>query len=286
LAASAFMFGSMLYGMTRGKYAYRILSEKISFPDLPEAFRGARIVQISDLHLGSFQDGGHDEVAEAVAMINELEPDYIFFTGDLVNFYAKEAESWISVFSQLKAKQGKYSIFGNHDYADYVHWDSDQDKGRNMQRLREIHGEMGFDLMTNEHRWLLKDGDRIALLGMENWGLGFAQYGNLHKTMEGVDENAFKILLSHDPTHWESEVMGKKNIHLTFSGHTHGAQFGLELPSLGIKFSPSEIRYKRWGGLYREGSQYLYVNRGFGFLAFPGRVGMPPEITCIDLDKA
>lgn len=290
LAAGVFMLGSIAYGVTRGKYAFRVLSEKLSFDHLPGAFHGTRIVQISDAHLGSFLDNSYEEVDEAIRMINELQPDYIFFTGDLVNNYAYEAEPWIAHFRNLKAKYGKFSIFGNHDYGDYG-FDKDnpdypKQKREHLDRMAQIHAEMGFHLLRNENVLLEKNGESIRLLGMENWGVGFQQYGDFTKTMEGSREEEFKILLSHDPTHWEQQVQGKASVNLTLSGHTHGMQFGVELPRLGIKFSPASLRYKRWGGLYREGSQYLYINRGFGFLGFPGRVGMPPEITCIDLYSA
>jgi uncharacterized protein len=284
------MLGSIAYGVTKGKYAFRILSEEIKFKDLPKEFDGARVVHISDAHLGSFLDNSFDEVGEAIDMINALEPDYIFFTGDLVNNYSYEAEPWIAHFARLKAKSGKFSILGNHDYGDYVYLRDDpshqKERAQNLERLYQIHQEMGFKLLRNENALLERNGARIRLLGMENWGVGFQQYGDFTKTLENTSEEEFKILLSHDPTHWEQQVLGKKNVHLTLSGHTHGMQFGIELPKLGVKLSPSRLRYKRWGGLYNEGEQYLYVNRGFGFLGFPGRVGMPPEITCLDLKTA
>jgi uncharacterized protein len=291
LGASALAFGAMLYGITRGKYAFRVVSEKVSFSDLPHAFKGFRIVQISDAHLGSFLDNSFEEVQGAIQMINDLQPDVIVFTGDLVNNYATEAEPWIPYFQQLKAKYGKFSILGNHDYADYV-YDRDipeQERMRadNLKRLKDIQKEMGFQLLLNEHVKIKKDNQYIVLAGVENWGRNrFSKYGVLSKALEGVDPNDFKVLLSHDPTHWEDHVMGKEPVHITFSGHTHGAQFGVESPMLNIKVSPSPyFGYKRWAGLYRENNQYLYVNRGFGFLGFPGRVGMPPEITLVELEQ-
>ena len=290
LVVGTAMLGSIAYGVTKGKYAFRILSEEIKFKDLPKEFDGARVVHISDAHLGSFLDNSFEEVGEAIDMINALEPDYIFFTGDLVNNYAFEAEPWIDHFARLKAKSGKFSILGNHDYGDYVYQRDDanqlKERAQNLERLYEIHQEMGFKLLRNENALLERNGASIRLLGMENWGVGFQQYGDFNKTLENTSEEEFKILLSHDPTHWEQQVLGKKNVHLTLSGHTHGMQFGIELPKLGVKLSPSSLRYKRWGGLYNEGEQFLYVNRGFGFLGFPGRVGMPPEITCLDLKTA
>ncbi len=290
LAAGAVMMGSVLYGVTKGKYAFRVLGEKLSFPDLPTAFNGIRIVQISDTHLGSFLDNSEAEVKEAIEMINQLEPDYIFFTGDMVNNFAYEAEPWVSTFSGLKAKNGKFSILGNHDYGDYGFQGNSPEikekKKENLAALIHIHQMMGFTLLRNENVLLEKDGESIRLLGMENWGKGFQQYGDFKKTLEGSQEDEFKILLSHDPTHWEEQVLGKANVALTLSGHTHGMQFGLELPSLGIKLSPVSLRYKRWGGLYSEADQKLYINRGFGFIGFPGRVGMPPEITLLELYKS
>lgn len=291
LGAGALAFGSMLYGITRGKYAFRILSEKVGFADLPASFQGFRIVQISDAHLGSFLDNSFDEVQSAITMINDLEPDIIVFTGDMVNNYATEAEPWIPYFQQLKAKYGKYSILGNHDYADYV-YDRDEPeqeklRAQNLDRLKAIQKEMGFQLLLNEHVKIQLNNDFIVLAGVENWGRNrFSKYGILSKALAGTNASDFKVLLSHDPTHWEDHVMGKEPVHLTFSGHTHGAQFGLESPMLNIKISPSPFfGYKRWAGLYQENNQFLYVNRGFGFLGFPGRVGMPPEITLVELEQ-
>lgn len=290
LGASALMFGSLLYGLTRGKFAYRILRERIAFADLPPSFAGLRIVQISDAHLGSFLSGHEDDVQKGLDMINALKPDLLIFTGDLVNNFAQEAEPWIGRFRQLEARLGKFSILGNHDYGDYVYQrDKDPEKwDDNLKRLKEIHSEMGFRLLLNENVQLEDGGEVISLIGMENWGRGrFSKYGDLTRAMEGLPDEGFRILLSHDPTHWEDQVMGKERIHLTFSGHTHGAQMGMEAPMLNIKFSPSPwFGYKRWAGLYEEAGQYLYVNRGFGFLGFPGRVGMPPEITLVELQKA
>jgi len=288
LGVSAFAFGSLLYGLTKGKFAYRILRESLAFEKLPAAFNGLRIVQISDAHLGSFLDNNFDNVQKGLDMINDLKPDLIVFTGDMVNNFAYEAEAWIPYFQKLQAPLGKFSILGNHDYGDYVFKDGPEDAEKreaNLNRLKEIHSEMGFRLLLNENVEVENKGEFISLIGIENWGRGrFSKYGDLTKSMAGLRDGSFRILLSHDPTHWEDEVMGKQDIHLTFSGHTHGAQMGLESPMLHIKFSPSPwFGYKRWAGLYEEGGQFLYVNRGFGFLGFPGRVGMPPEITLVEL---
>ncbi|MFM7770660.1 MAG: metallophosphoesterase, partial [Bacteroidota bacterium] len=278
LGAAAITFGSTLYGIVQGKYDFRVLKESLTFDHLPSNFSGLKIVQISDAHLGSFLDNSFSEVGKAIDMINALKPDLIFFTGDLVNNFAEEAVPWIDTFSKLNASMGKYSILGNHDYAEYV-YDPNDDltlpmREANMRQLEEIHNSMGFKLLKNELVEIKRGDESIELIGIENWGRGrFSKHGDLQKAMSNCKENAFRLLLSHDPSHWEEQVMGKTDIALTFSGHTHGAQFGLEAPMLHIKISPSPLfGYKRWGGLYNEANQYLYVNRGFGFLEFPGRV--------------
>ncbi len=281
LVLAAVPFASVLYGVTLGKFNYRILGEQLRFSRLPKSFRGLRIVQISDLHLGSFNKN-FEPVEAAVEMINEQNADLIFFTGDLVNNFAEETEGWARVLSKLEAKMGKYSIMGNHDYGDYSRWESKEAKAENLSKIKSFHNEIGFQLLLNEARTVGISGEEITLIGVENWGQPpFPQYGNLKEAMSGVDPQSFKILLSHDPTHWDAEVLGKSDIELTFSGHTHGMQFGIE--RAGIKWSPAKYKYPRWGGLYQEGKQYLYVNRGFGYIGFPGRIGMPPEITVIDL---
>jgi uncharacterized protein len=274
---------SILYGITKGKYNYKIHRKDLFFKDLPDAFHGVTITQISDLHVGSFDDP--DAVQRAVKLVNEQASDLIFFTGDLVNDKAEEMEPWIGLFGNLHATLGKYSILGNHDYGDYMEWPTVQDKKENMQHLFKMHERLGFKLLRNENTRIEKKGQHLELLGMENWGKGFAQYGDLYKTMQGTEDGAFKILLSHDPSHWEAQVMNhKKQIHLTLAGHTHGAQFGVEIP--GLRFSPAQLRYKRWAGLYEENNRYLYVNRGLGFIGFPGRVGIWPEITVLTLYKS
>jgi len=287
LGASALVFGSLLYGLTRGKYAYRIMREQIGFEDLPKAFDGLRIVHISDAHLGSFLDNSFEEVEAGLQMINDLKPDLILFTGDMVNNFAHEADPWIPYFQKLEARLGKFSVLGNHDYGDYVYRRDEQPEQweSNLKHLKQVQAAMGFRLLLNEHITIGDGDEQIHLIGMENWGRGrFSKYGDLKKAMNGLPEKGLRLLMSHDPTHWEDQVMSKERIHLTLSGHTHGAQMGLEAPMLNIKFSPSPwFGYKRWAGLYEEAGQYLYVNRGFGFLGFPGRVGMPPEITFIEL---
>ena len=274
--------GAYTYGVVKGRYAFRVIRDKIKFSNLPKAFTGLKIVQISDLHLGSFIND-FEEVGKAITMINSLKPDLIFFTGDMVNVHSDEAEPWIDIFGKLEAKLGKYSVFGNHDYCDYGDY-TEEEKQQSIDRLKAIHGEMGFRLLEDEHLFIEKDQEKIALIGIHNWGKGFHQEGDLDKAIEGLDESYFQILLSHDPTLWEEKVNAKLPIDLTFSGHTHGMQMGVEIPSLGIKISPIRFRYKRWAGLYSENKNHLYINRGFGFLGFPGRVGMWPEITLLELE--
>ncbi len=284
LIAAAIPFTSIAYGMLKGRYDFRVLRESLSFPNLPSSFHGLKIVHISDIHIGSFFDN-HEAVEKGITMVNELEPDIIFFTGDLVNNYASEMHGWVPVLSKLKARIGKYSILGNHDYGDYGDFPSVLAKEENLQELKDYHHKIGFKLLLNNAEHLNINGEEIAIIGVENWGKPpFKQYGNLTTAMNGTAHQPFKILLSHDPSHWEEEVMGKQNIDLTLSGHTHGMQFGVEIGS--IKWSPVKMKYKRWGGLYKEGKQHLYVNRGFGYIGFPGRVGMPPEITLLEINQA
>ncbi len=284
LGVGALLVGGFFYGVTKGKFAFRVIRNEVVSSRLPKAFDGLKIVQISDAHLGSFVND-FEPVKKMVKMINDLEADYVVFTGDMVNSHAEEAEPWIPVFSEIKAKKGKFSVLGNHDYADYVNY-SESEKVFSRNRLKEIHGEMGFRLLEDETVELERGGEKISLIGVHNWGAGFHQVGDLEAAMKGVNPEHFKILLSHDPTHWENQVLGKKDIHLTFSGHTHGMQMGIEIPNLGIKWSPVKLRYKRWAGLYNEGEQHLHINRGLGVLAFPGRVGMAPEITLVELKSA
>lgn len=281
LILSVVPFAGVLYGVTKGRRKFNVARVPIKSDKLPSAFNGLRIVQISDMHLGSYGDD-LSIVQNGIDLINAEEPDLILFTGDLVNDYADEAERFIPVLSQLKARLGKYSILGNHDYSDYVKWDSATAKRANLDRLKSIHREMGFTLMLDEHRTLEKDGERIGLLGVQNWGRRFQQYGDLRKASAGSEALPYRILMSHDPTHWDEQVLGT-GIDLTLSGHTHGAQFGVKIN--GEVYSPAQWVYKHWAGLYNEGVQQLYVNRGFGFIGFPGRVGMPPEITVLELQK-
>lgn len=277
--------GALMYGVARGKYQFRSEKISLSFPNLPRSFDKIRIVQISDMHLGSF-NGDVENVIPGFEMIQSLSPDIIVFTGDLVNNFSSEAELWIPHLSSLNAPLGKFAILGNHDYGDYAMRDMPEAKAAHQKRLAEIHAECGFRLLRNEHIKINKNDEHLTIIGSENWGLGFHQYGDLNKAMEGIRDEDFCILLSHDPTHWSEDVLGRRNIPVTLSGHTHGAQMGVELPQFNIKLSPVSVRYKRWGGLYTENNQHLYINRGFGFLAFPGRVGMPPEITLLELSRS
>lgn len=277
------VLGGFIYGI-RNRYNYHIRRVNLRFGHLPEAFRGLKIVQISDIHSGSFDN--HEAVLHGVEKVLAEKPDLIFFTGDLVNNKSEEAETYKDIFARLKAPMGVYSTLGNHDYGDYVQWPSKQAKVQNLDRLKAIHGEMGWRLLMNEHVLLEKDGQQIAVVGIENWGAkaGFPKYGDMKKAYAGLPEKnvPFKILLSHDPSHWDAQVRKEYgDIDLTLSGHTHGMQFGVEIP--GLKWSPVQYVYNKWAGLYQEGTQYLYVNRGFGFLGYPGRLGILAEITVIEL---
>lgn len=281
LGVAAIPFASILYGVTWGKFDYRLMHEKIRFKHLPKSFKGLKIVQISDLHLGSFNKN-FEPVARAVELINEQEPDLILFTGDIVNNFAEETDGWAPVLAKMKAKIGKYSILGNHDYGDYSEWESTEAKANNLADIKQFHEQMGFRLLLNETETITINKEEIALIGIENWGNPpFPQYGDLLKASKAANHQTFKLLMSHDPSHWDEEVIKSTDIDLTFAGHTHGMQFGFEYA--GIKWSPVKYKYPRWGGLYREENQYLYVNRGFGFIGFPGRIGMPPEITVVEL---
>ncbi|SNR14540.1 metallophosphoesterase [Tenacibaculum jejuense] len=284
LSLAAIPFASMLYGIFKGKYNYKVLKYQLAFKDLPEAFDGFTITQITDIHSGSFDN--KEKIQYGVDLINEQQSDMILFTGDIVNNFAHEMDDWIDVFKQLEAPRGKFSILGNHDYGDYSSWKTDEDKEANFQAIKDIHPKIGFELLLNESRYIEKDGEKIALVGVENWGKGFKKEGDLKKASEGIQKEDFKVLMSHDPTHWELKVKEDDfNYQLTLSGHTHGLQFGIEIPGF-LRWSPSQYVYKQWAGLYEEFGRYINVNRGFGYHAFPGRVGIWPEITVIELKKA
>lgn len=284
LGIAAIPFASLLYGMIQGKYNYKVLKYALEFDDLPDAFDGFTLTQISDIHSGSFDS--HRKVEYAVNLVNEQQSDVILFTGDLVNNMAEEMADWKALFSTLQAPEGVFSVLGNHDYGDYVTWESKEAQAKNLQKLKNIQREMGWNLLLNENSIIEKSGERIALVGVENWGEnGFKKAGDLDKACVGISEKDFKILMSHDPSHWQSVVKhDPRNFQLTLSGHTHGMQFGIEIPGI-LKWSPIKYRYKNWAGIYEEFGRYINVNRGFGFLGYPGRVGIWPEITVIQLKK-
>jgi predicted MPP superfamily phosphohydrolase len=281
LLAASIPFAGIIYGVAKGKYNFKVRRVELAFENLPINFDGFKITQISDIHSGSFDN--KEEVERAVTLAKEQNSDVVFFTGDLVNSRADEMLPWMDVFKKITAPMGVFSILGNHDYGDYYPWSTETEHKQNFEQLLQVHNQLGFHLMRNENLRLEKRGQVIELIGIENWGRGhFSKYGDLEKAMHGTMDDSFKILLSHDPTFWEDKVMDHdKDLHLTLSGHTHGFQFGFEIP--GFRFSPARLRYKRWAGLYEENNRYLYVNRGLGFLGFPGRVGIWPEITVITL---
>ncbi len=285
LGLAAIPFASILYGVIKGRYNFKVLKYTLSFDDLPEAFDGYKITQISDVHSGSFDNA--EKLDYAIDLINEQASDAILFTGDMVNNEASEMEPWKETFARLKARDGKFSVLGNHDYGDYIDWPTPEAKTANLDRLKEIQKEMEFKLLLNEHHYIEKEGQRLAIVGVENWGEGgFKKAGDLNKAISGLAQDDFKILMSHDPSHWEYEVKDHpEHFHLTLSGHTHGMQFGIEIPGW-FKWSPVKWRYKYWAGIYEDAKQYINVNRGFGYLAFPGRVGIWPEITVIELKKS
>lgn len=283
LGVAALPFLSILHGITKGKYNYKVLKYTLFFEDLPKEFEDYKITQISDIHSGSLDNIA--KVEYAVDLINAQASDAIMFTGDLVNSRTSEMIPWKSTFSKLKAKDGIFSILGNHDYGDYTRWPSKEDKTKNFKDMLKLHKALGFQLLLDEAKFIKKKESLLAIIGVENWGKGFKQKGDLRKATSQVNPDDFKILLSHDPSHWEHEVIDDQlHYHLTLSGHTHGMQFGIEIPGF-IKWSPIKWRYKYWAGLYEKAGQVLNVNRGFGYLAFPGRVGIWPEITVIKLKK-
>ena len=283
LVIAAIPFAGLLFGLTRGRHHYQVHRETLLFDDLPAAFDGFTLTQLSDIHSGSFTS--EKGVQKGIDMVNAQKSDVILFTGDLVNNQASEMDRWIPFFAKLNAQRGKFSVLGNHDYGDYMKWESEDLKKANLARLKKVHQEIGFKLLLDESVTLEKDGQSIALIGVENWGKGgFHKYGDLKKATKNVPDDAFKILMSHDPSHWDAVTMDHdQHINLTLSGHTHGMQFGIEL--FGFKWSPIKYVYKQWAGLYKKNGKYLYVNRGFGFLGLKGRVGIWPEITVITLKK-
>jgi uncharacterized protein len=283
LIAASVPMGAFAYGIISGAHDYRIRKVTIKLPNLPKSFDGLRIGQVSDIHSGSFWN--KTAVSGGVEMLLDEKPDLIFFTGDLVNNEASEIKDYMNVFDKLRAPLGVFSITGNHDYGDYKSWSTKEAKQQNFKDLISVHKYLGFDLLLNENRYLEQGGEKIAIIGVENWGTKFSKHGNLDKAYSGTEEAAVKLLLSHDPTHWDAEVRRDyTDIDAMFSGHTHGAQFGVNIGN--FHWTPVQHVYKQWGGLYQEGNQYLYVNRGFGYLGYPGRVGMPPEITIFELKRA
>lgn len=281
LALGTGLFATLLYGFSN-KYNYKVRRIKLSFANLPKAFKGFKIVQLSDIHSGSFTDKAAVEKGVELAM--KQKADLILFTGDLVNDKAIEMHDYMDVFNKLKAPSGVFSTLGNHDYGDYTSWPSAQAKKENLDRLKQIHGELGWRLLMNEHVPIEKNGEQIALIGIENWSAfgSFPKYGRMDLAYPGSEKYPFKILMSHDPSHWDAEVRPKyPDIDLMLAGHTHGMQFGVENPY--FRWSPVQWFYKEWAGLYKTGKQVLYVNRGYGFIGYPGRVGILPEVTVFEL---
>lgn len=279
LGSFGLLLTSLTYGVIKGGYNYTLKKQKIKIPNLPEEFQGMKIAQVSDLHVGSFLS--LEPMKEAVNLINEQDVDMLFFTGDLVNDKAEEALDFIPVFKEIK--HTVFSVLGNHDYPEYIYSREDKESRKhNFDLMREIHKKMNFDLLMNENRIVERNGKKLAIIGVENWGSSFSKYGDLKKAYNGAQDADVKLLLSHDPSHWDLQVRPEySDIDVTFAGHTHGMQFGIE--ALGIKFSPVQWIYKQWAGLYQEGKQQLYVNRGLGFVGYPGRVGISPEITVFEL---
>ncbi|PRP67975.1 metallophosphoesterase [Nonlabens agnitus] len=284
LGVAALPFGAILYGAFKGKYDYQVREYELTFKDLPDAFEGYKITQISDIHVGSFDD--REEVGYALNLVNKQKSDVILFTGDLVNNVSEEMYGWEELFGSLSAKDGVYSILGNHDYGDYATWESEAEKKANLQELLDIQKSMGWRLLLDENVSIDRGADSLKLVGVQNWGGGrFPKYGDLKKASAGLQPQDFKVLMSHDPTHWDAQVKDNPtNFHLTLSGHTHGMQMGIEIPGW-IKLSPAWFVYKKWAGIYKEYDRFLNVNRGFGFLGYSGRAGIWPEITVITLRK-
>jgi predicted MPP superfamily phosphohydrolase len=273
------------HGMISGAYNYQVRRVRMKLPNLPDSFNGLKVIQLSDIHSGSFATT--KPLIKAIDIINKEAADMIFFTGDLVNNVATEMIPYKDIFGQLKAKEGVFSVLGNHDYGDYFRWDNKEEKTANLQLLKDIQKEMGWQLLLDENRMIQRGNDKIAVLGVQNWSskMNFPKYGNLEKTYKGCEDAPVKLLLSHDPSHWDAQIKPQfPDIDVTFSGHTHGAQLGVEIP--GIRWSPSKYFYEQWADLYQSGKQYLYVNRGFGFLGYPGRIGIMPEITVFELHNS
>lgn len=283
LGVAAIPLVSLTNGIISGAYDYRVRNQVVYFPNLPKAFDGIKLAQISDVHSGSFYN--KKAVLGGVEMLMAQKPDFVFFTGDLVNNKASEMRDYQDIFAKIKAPLGVYSTLGNHDYGNYEKWPNEAAKIKNLEDLKKTHALMGWDLLMNEHRRLKVDGEEIGVLGIENWGAGrFPKFGKMDEAVKNTDDLLIKLLLSHDPSHWRAEILEKyPQIDMSFAGHTHGAQFGIE--SEYLKWSPVQYIYEEWDGLYQEGHQQLYVNVGYGFLGYPGRVGILPEITIFELKK-
>lgn len=284
LVIAAVPFTGFLYGVIKGRYDYRVRNVKLKFDDLPESFDGFRIVQISDVHSGSFDNPG--AVQRGLDMLQKQKPDLILFTGDMVNNIAEEIEPYMDMFGNLTAPFGKFSVLGNHDYGEYFQWDSREAKVANLEQLKRNEAAMGFEMLNNRSVQLERNGQTIRLAGVENWGSPpFPQFGDLEAALSGPGKDEFTVLMSHDPTHWDEQIQDHlQKVHITLSGHTHGMQMGVEIP--GFRWSPVKWRYNRWADLYEHKGQFLYVNRGFGFIGYPGRLGIWPEITVLELQKA
>lgn len=283
IGIAAIPFSSFLYGIIKGRYNYKVIKYNLYFKELPKEFDGFKISHISDIHSGSFTN--REKIEYGVDLINKQNSDIILFTGDIVNNKAVEMDEWIPIFKKLKAKYGKFSVLGNHDYGEYNKWNTQKEKEDNFKAIKDIHPKIGFKLLLNDSCYIEKNKQKIALIGVENWGKNFKQVGDLELASSRISKNDFKILMTHDPSHWEYVVKKDDfNYNLTLSGHTHGLQFGIEIPGF-IKWSPAKYVYKQWAGLYKEFGRYINVNRGFGYHAFPGRVGIWPEITVIELKK-
>ncbi len=282
-AAGLGMAGTLVFGIASGAYDYRVKRIRLSLKNLPAKFDGLKLAQLSDIHTGSFYN--KKAVMRGVEMLMNEKADLVVFTGDLVNEQTSEAKLYVPVFEKVKAPMGVYSVLGNHDYGDYRQWASVAAKEQNFKDMLAAHKALGWNLMLDENKAITVEGESIGLIGVQNWGGGrFPKYGSLDKAMERTDDFPVKILLSHDPSHWDLQVRQEHpEIDLMLAGHTHGMQFGIEIP--GFRWSPAQYNYKRWAGLYRESDQYLYVNRGYGFIGYPGRVGILPEITVIELVK-
>ncbi|ADX68606.1 MULTISPECIES: metallophosphoesterase [Weeksella] len=288
LALAAIPFWAVIHGVTIGKFNFKKHFHRLIFDDLPESFDGFRILQISDIHTGSILARDMEKIEAAVKMINEQRADLIVYTGDLVNNFAEETVPWIDVLKKInRAPYGNFAVMGNHDYGEYTRWNSEEAKQQNVKDIQEAYRKIGFQLLLNEHVTIAKEKDKIQLIGVENWGSRFIQKADIPKATKGVHPADFKIFLTHDPSHWDMKIKEHPlNFQLTFSGHTHGMQMGIEVPNLGVKWSPSQYIYKQWAGLYEHQKRFIYVNRGFGYHFFPGRIGILPEITVVELKKA